>query len=290
LPLCIWCQCRDHAMPPGLLYNCWRLLPCVSIHDRRFERSADSPRGYQVYYTAIGPNTPCYSVPSTTVLPASSPTNAGLTLITDHIFAEKFTLIKPKKGGLSGGTVAGIAGGTANAVLFILLIWLVIWYRKRRARRILEANRATTFPPVEPTVPMAEVPQTPHELPSSDPNARSPQLPLTNKTAWPMGAIPPSSPPEYSPGGRESLSKVSSVPQELPGSTFIHEHHPAFSSRDPLETTPGSPPMTPTRSRRDSEGSPMVTPLSTPPARESIRTSIISPLQSPRLPPGRLGD
>ena len=252
-----------------------------------------------MYYTQLGADTPCYSVPSTTVVPASTPTNVDLTLITDHVFSQKFTLVTPKSSGPQNGGKIGLIAGSINATLAVIVICVVVWYRRRRARRILEANRPTTFPPTEPTmessmqptVAMSEAPQTPHELPSPDPNTRSPASMTGREMSWPPGVVPPGSPPGYSsPGARQSMSKASSAPQELPGSTFIHEHHPAFSSRDPSASgTPTSPPMTPTRTRRESDGSPMVTPLSTPPIGAGTRSPIISPLQSPRMPPGRLG-
>ena len=294
LSLQLWRQCHYHAVPAGLFHYGWRVLSSVSFSIRSFETILICRSGYQVYYTQFGAYTPCYSVPSTTLVPASTPTGGNVVVVTERVFAQKFTLTKQKSGGLSDGARNGIIGGTVNAGLVVILIFVIIWYRRRRARRILEANRATTFPPVEPTMAMSEhnvvvsTPVTPHELPSPDHTSHF----GARDMGWPAGAQPPSSPPGYA-SDTKSITNIPIAPQELPGSTFIHEHHPAFSSHEPSEAASAratSPPMTPTsRARKSEDGSSAaITPLPSPPIQTGTRSPIISPLPSPRIfLPGR---
>jgi hypothetical protein len=241
--------------------------------------------GYQVYYTAIGAQTPCYSDPVTKFIPASTPTVAGLTLITDHVFSQMYTVVKPSTGRKKLPT-GGVIGISVNAALFVILIVVAIWWiRRRKAKRIAMQARPTTFPPEEPTLQMSRAPTT-HELDSPDAVTRS----AGTAVNWPP-IFPASSPPAYdvSKGRPVAVTSKPPAPQELPGSTFIHEHHPAFSTTTPTgtdapsELSPTSPPRTPTQSAVDSERrSPLLSPGTSQTGAQS--PPFVSPLASPKLP------
>ncbi|KEF57800.1 uncharacterized protein A1O9_05720 [Exophiala aquamarina CBS 119918] len=244
------------------------------------------PIGFQIYYTAIGSQTPCYSDPLTKFIPASTPTVAGLTLITDHVFSQLYTVGKPATGHKKL-PLGGIIGISVNAVLFLIVIVVVIWWiKRRRARRIAMQARSTTFPPEEPSLQMSRAPTT-HELDSPDEGTRSAVM----KSNWPpnFGAV---SPPAYDVSkGRPMAATgkpIHPAPQELPGSTFIHEHHPAFTGPTPAgtdapsELSPTSPPRTPTQSAVESEKK---LPLSPNTSRTGTQSpQCVSPLASPKLP------
>ncbi|EXJ82217.1 hypothetical protein A1O3_06030 [Capronia epimyces CBS 606.96] len=233
------------------------------------------PIGYQVYYTAIGAQTPCFSNPATKFIPASTPTVSGLTLITDHVFSQMYMLVTPvpTHSKLPLGAEIGIA---VNAVLFVgVIIAVFIFIRRRKAKAAAQMARSTTFPPEEPALQMSQVPDT-HELDSPEGQAGSPEAGDLN---WPI--FPAASPPAYEQAKARSVSNKPSTPQELPGSTFIHEHHPAYSSlHTPTEATPPSPPKTPVQ--KSEKKSPVVSAI-TP--RSGIQSPpFVSPLGSPRLP------
>lgn len=167
-----------------------------------------------------------------------------------------------------------------------------LWFwRHHKIKKITEPQRVTTFPPVEPTIPMSEasqLPQSPQELASPEQQGMSPRSPRLNLGIWPVGLG--SSPPSYD-AQRARAESLKGEPQELPGSTFIHEHHPAFmAGQEPPSPTSPSTPKTPTRSFTggSDSGSPMVTPSSSAPANPAPRSPpVVSPLNSPKLPPGR---
>lgn len=224
-------------------------------------------------------------MPSGTIVPATIPTDTGLTLITDHVFAQRYVLGSAKSGqSLSSGALAGIGVG-AGAVFFGLIGALWFW-RRRKIKQIEEPQRGSTFPAEEPTIPMSEgsqLAQSPQELASPEQQGISPRSPM-RLNGWPMG--PMSSPPAYD-AQRVRAESLKGIPQELPGSTFIHEHHPAFGA-PPSPTSPSTP-KTPARSFTGGSEptSPMVTPSSSLPGNAPRSPPVVSPLNSPKLPPGR---
>lgn len=223
-------------------------------------------------------------MPSGTIVPATIPTESGLTLITDHVFAQRYILGSAKTGqSLSSGALAGI--GVGAGAVFLGLIGALWFWRRRKIQQIKEPQRVTTFPADEPTIPMSEgsqLPQSPQELASPEQQGISTRAPRLN--GWPMSLG--SSPPAYD-AQRARAESFKGIPQELPGSTFIHEHHPAFGG-PPSPTSPSTP-KTPTRSFTggSGSGSPMVTPSSSLPGNAPRSPPVISPLNSPKLPPGR---
>lgn len=206
-------------------------------------------------------------------------------MITDHVFAQKYTVVIPPRG-RKEIPLGGKIGISVNAVLFVILIIGVIWcLRRRKARRIAKEARSTTYPPVEPTLQMSRAP-TAHELDSPNSGNQSAGIAAVS---WPP--IPPVvSPPAYdvSKTRPTAISSKTPVPQELPGSTFIYEHHPAFSATTasgsdvPSELSPTSPPRTPTQSAVDSEKkSPLLSPGTSQTGAQS--PPFVSPLASPKL-------
>lgn len=260
--------------------------------------------GYQVYYTNIGPQTPCYSVPSTALVPESTRSNtASFSLISQTVFAQKYDLVPPaNEGGLSTGTLIGVIAGPVVAFLLLVNFAIFFMLRRRKVRKIreAEANRATTYPPVEPIMPLGEAPQTPHELASPD-IVRSPRSPQMGQINWVTS--PGSSPPAYDSQRNLSLIgpaklKIPQDAQELEGSTFIHQHHPAFAADstgtpftpNAAPSPPGDQPKTPKTPVRSPQGSDRNSPLVTPSSGPAPRSPpAISPPNSPRQVPGRFG-
>lgn len=240
----------------------------------------DKHSGFQVYYTAIGGQTPCYSNPSSTLVPVSTPTVSGLTVITDHVFSDMYYLVPaaPEKHKLPTGAIVGIS---VNACLFVSCLF-GIWYCVRRARRNkarkAAAARTTTYPPEEPTLQMSRAPTT-HELDS--PEAQ----PGTADVLSHWGSLPvsSSSPPAYD-QEKAKLKPRPLIPQELPGSMWMNEHHPAFSGENtPTEATPSSPPTTPGHKATPEESrSPVLSAVTSRSGNDS--PAFVSPLGSPRPP------
>lgn len=122
---------------------------------------------------------------------------------------------------------------------------------------------------------------TAHELDS--PEGQTVSSPAVQANGWPIQQ----SPPAYDPNvGQLPLvtKQPPAPPQELPGSTYIHEHHPAFtptgssvgSVATPTEVGAGSEPRTPSENK-----SPVLSAAT--PRTETQSPVFVSPLGSPRL-------
>lgn len=189
-------------------------------------------------------------------------------------------LTSPRHGPvLPTGAKVGIV---VNVVLFVGIIIAVIWYRRRKIRKIAEANRATTFPPMEPTMSMTEARgrvSSAHELASPESQAQTPKSPQSN---WPMSSASP--PPTYEAEKRRPVSIKADKPQELPGSTFMNQHHPAFASatNSTGKTSPQSPPVTPSTPAGGSVGGSLAVTPSPSASGGGFRSPIVSPLGSPK--------
>lgn len=242
-------------------------------------------------------------------MPESTPADtASFSLISETVFAQKYNLVEPaNQGGLSTGALIGVIAGPVVAFLLLVNFAIFFMLRRRKVRKIreAEANRVTTFPPMEPVVPQtqSEPPQTPHELASPD-VVGSPRSQQMSQLNWVTS--PASSPPAYDSSQRNlpligpAKLKIPDDPQELEGSMFIHQHHPAFavdsvatpSTPTAATSPPGERPKTPKTPARSPAGSekgydsPLLTPLSGPAPRSP---PAISPPNSPRPDFGRLG-
>ena len=241
-------------MSGGLLYNSRRLLSFVGHSTIGSVLHADQTSGWQIYFSSIGAQTPCYTIPSQTFVPAVSVTTLGITLITEHVFTRKYELLAPgSSAGLAAGAKAGIVIGVCGAaVLFGLFVLFLM--RRRQARQTAMGSQNNmaerSFSP--------EFAPGPQELASPESRVNSPGSGRSNRP------ISSGSPPAYHQSIPRSLTGKLQSPQELPGSTFIHEHHPAYTGREqpqqPVIAT-SSPPRSPPRK---STASPVVSPLGSP--------------------------
>ena len=215
--------------------------------------------GWEVYFTGFAAQTPCVTKPSTILVPAITPTASKLAQITDHLFTRQFKLATDtkKSSGLSAGVKAGIAVGASGGSFLLAGLAFMIFRIKRNgaaANTPMSAQSAN----MEETALSAVVSPTAHELASPHSALNSPG---SERNEWPMAS---GSPPTYDHILARPLAGKSQVPQELPGSTFILEHHPAFASSDVSSqpvTGPSSPPRSPPRG---STASPIVSPLDSP--------------------------
>jgi len=130
----------------------------------------------------------------------------------------------------------------------------------------------------------ASSPTTPHELASPETGINTP---ITMKSMpYPSGLTQntPSSPPAYEVPGSTPSDLAGAIPFEMPGSTYLHEHHPVFGGSSPDLSTPMSPPRTPPRSpaATRSTRSPVLSP-SSPFRTDSPGTGslVVTPLGSP---------
>lgn len=260
-----------------------------------------------MYSTGIGEHTPCYSMLTPTVVPETT-LSGSLTLITDHVFARRYELgTSAEQGGLSTGALAGIS--VAAGVVFIGSIGALWFWRHPKMKQINSGTqKSTSFLMKDSTtsmedsaitikestiaIPIASQPQprSPQELASPEQQRMSPRSTRMNFSLWPMGAL--SSTPCDAQKAREDSLK--GIPQELPGSTYMHEHHPAFSGANgddlPSPTSPPTP-KKPTRSFTGGShtGTSIVTQGSSASAitSEHRRPPIVSPPSSLRMPPRR---
>jgi hypothetical protein len=242
-------------MPCGLFHHGKCMLSFVSHPGMCLLIYADRSRGWQVYFSTIGTQKPCYTMPSQTFVPAMSATISGITVITEHIFTRKYELTTSGKlGGLATGAKTGIAIGVCAVALVLTGVVLFLLQRRRarqttvtsRNNNMIERSFSLTFPPG------------PQELASPEGVGHSPG---SARSDWPMSS---GSPPAYNLSIPRAVSGKIQSPQELPGSTFIHEHHPAYIGSEEAQqpfTAPNSPPGSPPRK---STTSPVVSTLGSP--------------------------
>jgi hypothetical protein len=216
---------------------------------------ADQSRGWQIYFSSLGGQTPCYTMPPQTFVPAASATISGLTLITEHVFTRKYELTTSgTSSGLGAGAKAGIAIGVCGAaVLFTGFVFLLLRRRKAPQTTTTSQNNNMTERSFSPT--FAPGPQ---ELASPGRGINSPASARSN---WPTRS---GSPPAYNHSMSRGLSGKLQSPQELPGSTFIHEHHPAYARSEQPQLPVTAPSSSPGSPPRKSTTSPVVSPLGSP--------------------------
>ena len=206
-------------------------------------------------------------MPAITLVPASTSTVSGLTVITEHVFTRKFDLPEAGMkgaGSLGTGAISGIAIG-AVAGLAVIGVLIFVFLRRRKAQKVPRTVPTAAGGGGEMMV--SSPASAAHELAS--PNTL-PNSPGSNRSAW----ISPSSPPAYEHNVDPYRTKARPVAQELPGSTFIFEHHPAYTGQEEEAAPPAasSPPRTPGR-----------TPPQSPHAKTTGSPQVVSPLGSPKL-------
>jgi len=204
-----------------------------------------SSSGWAPFTSALAGQTPCYTSVGVPIVAQSSASvssgSSSPSIITDRLFTLQYQLATEQSSSLGGGAIAGIAIGSIAGVLLLGVLALLLFrHRQRRAQEIRNSTlpRAQTgelpqeFSPTKAearrshsrnmsehtTAARSDYARTEYrsELPSPPP--RSPPLQ--------SGFYPPQS-PVGSTLGRSSPVQVQS-PQELPGSTTLHEHHPAL--------------------------------------------------------------
>ena len=276
------------------------LLKCVSS-------------GWSVYSTAFAGQTPCYTSPPTPLIPlaaaASATQGSSISVINTKLFTLQFPL-QPKKHGLSAGAKAGIAIGCIAGALLALAIPF-IFLRKRRQNALLQRNLSshgavdddqTAAAAAAAAQPFTTVPwagdkrnsvfsQQPHaplghisELPSPAPDQQTEMgfPPLSQSPLLPpiISAVGPAQEHEQEQPA-PTQPPVQVAPAEMPGSTYIHEHHPAFvsggviSEEEEEEFPSPLPPALPPRGTGEED----------PPATPITPGGIISPLSE--TPPVR---
>ncbi|KAL8870296.1 MAG: hypothetical protein Q9174_003630 [Haloplaca sp. 1 TL-2023] len=225
--------------------------------------SACCPTGWTIHTSSVGGQLPCVS---TLTSPLAAPSVTGLrkrvhrvsdlpkrapvsVVVTSQLYTQKYAL-KAKKAGLSAGAKAGIAVGIVVASIFgALLVALIIKKRKRRNQGLREGTiigggsmfsdkRSGTFSQA-----------------GSHPGHMSD---MHMQQGIPVGGgfwIPPPAP------ARDPTPPPPPIPiQELPASTHIHEHHPAF---QPSGDAPQPPPAKALNTHDDAAAA-LVSPLDPP--------------------------
>ena len=205
-------------------------------------------------------------MPSIThVAESTTSTVSGLTVITEHVFTRKFELSDRALNGSNTLSAGAIAGITVGAVAGIAVIGALIFFYLRR-RKVPRIPQMLPRSPGGGEMLVASPASATHELASPH---NHPHSPGSGRSAW----ISPSSPPAYEHSGNSFRTKTRQVAQELPGSTFIFEHHPAYTGQEEEFTTvpPSSPPRTPGASSPQS-----------PYAKTTSSPVVVSPLGSPQ--------
>lgn len=242
-----------------------------------------------MHVSALGPETPCYSMPSKTYVPATTVSASQVSVVTDMVFSRRYLLVKKSGPQLPPGAIAGITIGSALAAATpFFLVWLLrsIKQSKMDDTGGEKEGQGATFPPNEPTI---ETAQTVNKAPATGKTYSPHELAGPNRgvdTPNTLKSVPFSAPSFRSPSSPPAYEVPAAIPLEMPGSTYIHEHHPAYgrpegeiSSRSPAKSPPGSPGIT------ASTRSPILSPSSPFRAESPGNTNsiMITPLGSPRF-------
>ena len=209
----------------------------VCPHDYQTVSGACCPNGWAVYPSTIAGQLPCFTTPALPLI-APSTTGSGSTpsIISSQLFTYRYTLEPPAPVTLSSGAQAGIGVGAAAGALSVASIALCLIRRRRHAQAI----RAATVPRSPYEAPLDFSPKTPASAHTFGQVATrsTPQTPAVSELPSPPLPISPSRSvfPQQQP--------VDAVATELPGSTFLHEHHPAYNRPGTPATnaTDSSPP------------------------------------------------
>lgn len=201
-------------------------LLSVCPKDYTTTSNACCPSGWAIHTSSIGNQIPCVSILRT---PLAAPSITGMrkrapvsVVVTTQLYTLKYAL-EPKKGGLSIGAKAGIAVGVVLAAIFgALTIGLIIQKRKLKNQGLKEGAVIGdgSYYGSKRYSHAGSHPSHFSELPS--PSAMPPGIPVGGGF-W----IPPPAPE------RIPTPPPPPIPiQELPASTHMNEHHPAFQSPD----------------------------------------------------------
>ena len=200
------------------------------------------PSGWSVYTSTIASQTPCYTAPSlplvapTSSVPSNSPTPS---IVSAQLFSLRYTLAQPSNALSNGARTGVIVGSIFGALLLAAAIFLFIRYRRRRAQAIRDATMPRSAYDPQTYASQKSLPMSPHSAFSRGGTISSTRTGI-GTTISELPSPPPISPSvSVWPGG--TLPSTTSTPpppaMELPGSTFIHEHHPAFGASSPERVT-----------------------------------------------------
>ena len=226
-------------------------------------RSADCIcSGWSVYTAALyGQQTPCYSVPPVPLLAPTarkakrlaflSARAASTTTVTNQIYTLRYPLV-PHGSSLSVGAKAGIAvGAVAGAAILAVLLFFFIRHQRARAhaRQFNDASTVFSGPsfmgPAEKNHRQSFMAPNSGYHPNQHPRMELPspiegpveQPPLQHNEMWFPNSQPVPIIQQPHPHMQQQQQPTPFAPTELPGSTHIHEHHPAF------EPSPGPAPV-----------------------------------------------
>ncbi|MCJ1294378.1 hypothetical protein MMC34_005936 [Xylographa carneopallida] len=223
------------------------------------------PSGWSLLPTQLIPSlNPCYTSPALPLIPPSATSSSSATpyVISTQLYTLSYALAPPASSALSTAAKVGIAvGGAASLILILAALFFTRCYRARRANE----RRDATF--IRTDIGLV-APGSSHATPVSPMNKRAtfisgapPHSPVAGQgspSATPpipeLPSPPPSTPPSVywgpgngirSPGspappsviGSPTISRVGSPGSlepvmELPGSTYLHEHHPIHNPGD----------------------------------------------------------
>ncbi|MCJ1463221.1 hypothetical protein MMC07_001826 [Pseudocyphellaria aurata] len=196
-----------------------------------FQRLTGNPSsGWSIYTSAFAGQTPCYSNPPLPLIPPTTspnPANASISVISTKIFSLAYALAPPPSLGpsLSSGAKAGIAIGVLVGALAAVAISFFVLLRRRRAKASAKASANDEAGPVVASTEYRNSATLSNAIP---PQEHISELPspgiMDGRSSWfPQS---PAQPPPISP---IASALPAQPPEELPGSTYMHEHHPAFS-------------------------------------------------------------
>ncbi|KAL9115096.1 MAG: hypothetical protein Q9227_000890 [Pyrenula ochraceoflavens] len=218
------------------------------------------PSGWQIYFGQLGGQTPCYTMPATTHVPASSPAQ-GVAVITEHVFTRKYSLAagaaSGADSGISTGAKAGIAVGAAGGAAALAALAIFTIMRRRKAKAKIDREK-----------------DEPHPYREEDRNPETPASAPAHELPSPYAGI---SPPSTTAPWR-FFPAVKQIVQELPGSTYIHEHHPAYGEARP----PSEMPASEAGETAPTASNPGASEIASDSGHTMSSPSVMSPLDSPR--------
>lgn len=271
-------------MPNRLHHNGWSMLSQVRVLRTAKKFLLTRISGYSVYYSAMGAVTPCFSKPAKAYLPASTASGSGVVVVTDAVFSRRYALVGSQNHDLSSGAIAGIVIGAFACVVGIpaLIITLLRRHRRKQQTPMTQIDSTNlTYPSTNPALGSQQrmsqtaitgTIQSVQELASPEAGSKTPAA-FKGYPFPPMGAASAHEAPD---------SSLSSIPVEMPGSTYPHEHHPAHNgSQSELST------QVPPRSPSGTVGtkSPILSPASPYRTESPSNVGNITPLGSPSLGP-----
>ncbi|MCJ1460375.1 hypothetical protein MMC28_010755 [Mycoblastus sanguinarius] len=185
------------------------------------------PSGWSIYSSTLAGQTPCYTVPPLPLVPptlTSGASTASVSVIDTQLFSLKYALEPKTSSSLGTGAIAGIAVGGAAGIALVATALLFL-FRKRRARAQAAAESESTMVGTESSFggplkrgPISHDPNSSHGAVSELPSPT--HSPNPEQGTW--GSLPTPTSPKVPP------AELAVPPSELAGSTFIHEHHPAY--------------------------------------------------------------